>query len=435
MKNSLISITVMATAFICCACADNTDYKALYEGHVKELSSPKYNGRTDYKGGITAAADYIRGQVAAIGFESRDLNFTYPKNTIRGKIEFAVDGKPYVFCEDFVVKEFSTGKNATMDIYYLDDKYLANKETFQKHFEKGKFKNKFVAFDFALFKKNFGTTGIELSEGIEIYKDNLTQLAGKVGGLIFMNAERPVNFISRATYTLDFPVISVGPNFPKDAKQATVNMENEWIENYQGVNIAAFVEGKNKSAEHYIALAHYDHLGVIGGEIFTGANDNASGIGALLAMMQYYKKHKPETSILFLFLDGEEANLLGAKDYVQNPYMPLENVKFLINLDMVGDNGNNIFCEVGGGENAEKAYELFKKINAEKGYFTSVDARPFCDNSDHYYFGMAGVPCMYFTIEGDMYQYYHTPKDTYENFTSEKFDPLFGLMTDFLEQF
>ena len=126
---------------------------------------------------------------------------------------------------------------------------------------------------------------------------------------------------------------------------------------------------------------------------------------------------------------------MGAKDYVQNPYLPLDKIKFVINLDMVGDNGKNIICEIGGGEGGDAGYELFKKINTEKGYFTSVDSQEFSDNSDHYYFGINGVPCMYFTIEGDMYQHYHTPRDTYEHFSSEKFNDLFGLMTDFLREY
>ena len=368
--------------------------------------------------------------IEKIGFEWVDLPFSYPKNTMRGKVEFSVDGKEYVFTEDFIVKEFSTGKNATMEIYHLSDEYLKNKEKFYSHLCSGEFKDKFVAFNFPLFSAEFG------GEGIEVYKDNLSQLAGCVGGLIFKYASRPVNFISRAVYTLPFPVIGVGPDFPADAKQATVNLENEWIENHKAVNIASFVEGTKGGKEHFIVLAHYDHLGMIGqGNIFTGANDNASGVGACLAMMEYYKKNQPETSILFLFLDGEEANLLGAKDYVQNPYMPLKDVKFVINLDMVGDNGKNLICEVGGGQGGDAGYELFKKINAEKGYFTSVDSQPFSDNSDHYYFGINGVPCMYFTIEGDMYQYYHTPRDTYEHFSSEKFNDLFGIMTDFLREY
>ncbi len=425
--NLFIFFTLMSLSF---ACTQPTDYKQLYEGHVKELSDPKYYGRTDYNGGITAAADYIRNTIEEIGFEWTNLPFTYNKNTMRGKVEFSVDGKEYIFTEDFIVKEFSTGKHATMDIYHLDDEYLMDKDKFYSHLCSGEFKEKFVAFNFPLFSDKFG------GEGIELYKDNLTQLSGHVGGLIFKYASNPVNFISRAVYTLPFPVIGVGPEFPLDAKQATVNLENEWIENYNGVNVASFVEGKNGGDEHFIVLAHYDHLGMIGqGNIFTGANDNASGVGALLAMMQYYKTHQPETSILFLFLDGEEANLLGAKDYVQNPYKPLKDVKFVINLDMVGDNGKNIICEVGGGEQGNAGYELFKKINGEKGYFTSVDQQPFTDNSDHYYFGINGVPCMYFTIEGDMYQYYHTPRDTYEHFSSEKFNDLFGLMLDFLKEF
>ena len=425
--NLAITLVVMISSF---ACNSNPDYKLLYEEHVKELSDPKYFGRTDYNGGIDAAANYIRNSIEKIGFEWVDLPFSYPKNTMRGKVEFSVDGKEYVFTEDFIVKEFSTGKNATMEIYHLSDEYLKNKEKFYSHLCSGEFKDKFVAFNFPLFSAEFG------GEGIEVYKDNLSQLAGCVGGLIFKYASRPVNFISRAVYTLPFPVIGVGPDFPADAKQATVNLENEWIENHKAVNIASFVEGTKGGKEHFIVLAHYDHLGMIGqGNIFTGANDNASGVGACLAMMEYYKKNQPETSILFLFLDGEEANLLGAKDYVQHPHMPLEDIRFVINLDMVGDNGKNLICEVGGGQGGDAGYELFKKINAEKGYFTSVDSQPFSDNSDHYYFGINGVPCMYFTIEGDMYQYYHTPRDTYEHFSSEKFNDLFGIMTDFLREY
>ena len=424
--------TLSIAAVVCfaaSACSDRTDYKALYEGHVKELSDPKYYGRTDYNDGITASAQYIKDCIASMGFAAEDLDFTYPKNTMRGEIKFAVDGKECVYTEEFMVKEFSPAADLSMGIYHLPDEYLAHKEKFYAHLNSGRFADKFVAFDFALFSENFS------GEGVELYKDNLTQLGGKVGGLIFVYDKRPVQFISRAVYTLPFPVVAVGPKFSKEAKEAKLKLDAEFIEEYKAVNIASFIEGSNKSDEHIIFLAHYDHLGVIGeGNIFTGANDNASGVGTLLALMEYYSKHQPEQSLLFLFLDGEEANLLGAKDYVANPYLPLDKIKFVINLDMVGDDGTNLICEVGG-KGGEEGLELFKKINAEKGYFTSIDPEPFTDNSDHYYFGINGVPCMYFTIEGSKYQYYHTPKDTYENFTSERFEPLFNLMRDFVKKF
>ena len=424
--------TLSIAAVVCfaaSACSDKTDYKALYEGHVKELSDPKYYGRTDYNDGITASAQYIKDCIASMGFAAEDLNFTYPKNTMRGDIKFSVDGKECVYTEEFMVKEFSPAANLSMDIYHLPDEYLTDKDKFYKHLNSGKFADKFVAFDFALFSENFS------GDGVELYKDNLSQLGGKVGGLIFVYNSRPVQFISRAVYTLPFPVVAVGPWFGKEAKEATLKLDAEFIEDYKAVNIASFIEGQTKSDEHIIFLAHYDHLGVVGqGNIFTGANDNASGVGVLLSLMEYYSKHKPEQSLLFLFLDGEEANLLGAKDYVAHPFLPLDKIKFVVNLDMVGDDGTNLICEVGG-NGGEAGLELFKKINAEKGYFTSIDPEPFTDNSDHYYFGIAGVPCMYFTIEGSKYQYYHTPQDTYANFTSERFIPLFSLMRDFVREF
>ena len=88
-----------------------------------------------------------------------------------------------------------------------------------------------------------------------MYKDNLTQLGGKVGGLIFVYDKRPVQFISRAVYTLPFPVVAVGPWFGKEAKSATLKLDAEFIEDYKAVNIASFIEGKTKSDEHIIFLA------------------------------------------------------------------------------------------------------------------------------------------------------------------------------------
>lgn len=428
--NLLQKVSVIAAlCAVLVSCNNKTDYKTLYEGHVKELSDPKYAGRTDYNDGITSAAQYIKENISRMGCKAEELQFTYPKNTMRGKIGFWVDGREYIYAEEFMVKEFSPATNCTMEIYHLPDEYLLDKEKFYKHLNSGKYANKFVAFDFSLFSQNFS------GEGVELYKDNLSQLEGKVGGLIFKYKSRPVQFISRAVYTLPFAVVATGPCFTTDAKEATLQLDAQFIENYNAVNLASFIKGKNGSDSHILFMAHYDHLGMIGnGNIFTGANDNASGTAALLALMEYYSKNQPEKSLLFLFLDGEEANLLGAKDYVANPYMPLDKIEFAINLDMVGDDGTNLICEIGG-NNGEAGLELFKKINTEKSYFTSIDPEPFTDNSDHYYFGINGVPCMYFTIEGSKYQYYHTPKDTYENFTSERFDPLFSLMRDFVKEF
>lgn len=427
MKKLCLPILIM---LLVSACGPNVEhYKGMYEGYVKELSDgEKYFGRTDYNGGNVKAAEFISAEIQKLGLEVIKQGFTYPKNTMHGALSFSVDGKEYAFYKDYVVKEFSSAKNATMDIYYLPDEYLTSKkDQFYKHLNSGKFQNSFVAFDFALFSKNFGGAGIEL------YRDNLVQL-DKVGGVIFLNDSRPVSFVARAGYTTPFPVVSVGPEFPKDAKTATINLETEFLNSYTATNLLTYVKGEDGDFDdYYLFMAHYDHLGCIGeGNIFSGANDNASGTSFLLTLMNYYKKHKPEKSIVFLFLDAEEANLLGAYHYADNPIIPLNEIEFAFNLDMVGDSAPYLVTEMS--KEAFEDYIELQEINKRKNYFTEIKTQPLADNSDHYAFAVKGVPVMYFAIKGEVYPKYHTPEDTYENFRSDKFPNLFGLFTDFIEE-
>ncbi len=411
------------------SCSPSVDkYKIMYQGYVKELSdSAKYYGRTDYMGGNVKAADFIAQEIKKLGLEVMEQDFTYPKNTMHGTLSFSVDGKEYAFCKEFVVKEFSSGKNATMDIYYLPDEYLTTKkDQFYSHLNSGEFQNSFVAFSFSKFSANFGGPGIEL------YRDNLVQL-DKVGGIIFIYDSTPVSFVARANYTTPFPVVCVGPQFPKNASKATINLENKFLDSYNGKNLITYIKGReNDFDDYYMFMAHYDHLGCIGeGNIFSGANDNSSGTAFLLTLMNYYKKHRPENSIVFLFLDAEEANLLGAYHYADNPLIPLDEIEFAFNLDMVGDNAPVLTTEVSSA--AFEDYIQMQELNKRKKYFTEIKSRPLADNSDHYAFAVKGVPVMYFSIKGEVYPKYHTPEDTYENFRSDKFPDLFGLFTNYIK--
>ena len=75
----------------------------------------------------------------------------------------------------------------------------------------------------------------------------------------------------------------------------------------QGANVYGVITG-SKQPENYIVIsAHYDHVGVIKGEIYNGADDDASGTAALFAIAAHFKKHRPETSLLFVAFDAEEA--------------------------------------------------------------------------------------------------------------------------------
>jgi Zn-dependent M28 family amino/carboxypeptidase len=166
-----------------------------------------------------------------------------------------------------------------------------------------------------------------------------------------------------------------------------------------------------------------------------GANDNASGTAAVLTLAQYYSQpeNRPELDMVFLWVGGEEANLLGSRYYVENPLFPLENIKYLINLDMIGDTPDMLYHE--GGPEADKGLELFMEINKAHGYFPNPHRGELVDNSDHYYFAKAGVPAMYFESKGEFYKYYHSPADNLEHFTSESYNRIFEMVKEFIQRY
>ena len=102
-----------------------------------------------------------------------------------------------------------------------------------------------------------------------------------------------------------------------------------------GVNLLGMVRGTEHPGRYVIVSAHYDHLGVRGGDVFNGADDNASGAAALLAIAAWTRAHRPRNSLLFAWFDGEESGLLGAKAFLDRPPVPIADVEADVNLDMV----------------------------------------------------------------------------------------------------
>ena len=426
----LIHFLMIAWAFTSCSNAlSDLHY---YESHVKALSSTSFAGRSDYQGGNAKAADYLHQEIQQLGQTAVDLPFTYNKNTMHGAVAFEVDGKPYTYIKDFIVKEFSTGKTDSLAIYYLPEAYYTP-EAFGPYLNSGAFAHSFVVLDYDLFRaKMDGPHPGIYAENTETYLENFGPLTN-VGGVIFVYKEMPRPFVSKAHYTVPFPVIGVGPDFPKDAKQAYVQLETSFLTGHKATNIATLLPGTESGDSCLVLMAHYDHLGMIGqGTIFPGANDNASGVAMLLTLMRHYAQHPSKQTLLFLFLDGEEGNLLGAYDYVHHPWKPLEDIKCAINLDMIGDDSEYLIYEMG--SHAEPYLSMFLKLNATQKGFTGLQPEPLSDNSDHFFFATHQVPVLYFTIEGSKYVYYHTPEDTFAHTSSVRFESLYNLLTGFIDQ-
>ncbi|CAN5769984.1 hypothetical protein BH23GEM9_BH23GEM9_22110 [soil metagenome] len=87
----------------------------------------------------------------------------------------------------------------------------------------------------------------------------------------------------------------------------------------QGVNMIGFVRGSARPDRHIVITAHYDHLGIRDGEIFPGADDNASGTAGLIALADYFVRNPPRHSMVFVAFDAEEGGLQGARAFVANP--------------------------------------------------------------------------------------------------------------------
>ena len=116
----------------------------------------------------------------------------------------------------------------------------------------------------------------------------------------------------------------------------------------------------------------------------------------------------------FIAFSGEDANLWGSEWYAEHPLVPLSQIRYLFNLDMIGDNNPAQYCEVS--PEGERGYKLFEQINKEKGYFKAFDRGELAGNSDHWPFAQRNVPCIFLeNKEGDAFKYYHTIYDTWES--------------------
>ncbi len=394
---------------------------AHYKQVVKELSSAKYQGRGYAYGGANKAGKYLAKEYKNAGVDEIMLQpFTIDINTFPGKMEMSVDGRKLIPGVEFSMREYSPGVRGTYKLYYVDTNNY-NAEKMFADLAKPEYKDCFVVCDFFFsyrhyqdFKKIWGKEGCTNAGMIQTW-DPLLKFYKAYGEKI-----------------MGKPVIWTTSDFPKDAQSITVNIENKFLKDYELFNVIAKVEGKRHDS-CFVFTAHYDHLGNLGKKVFyAGANDNASGNAAIVTLAAYYAQNRPEFDMYFISFSGEDANLRGSEWFVAHPIVPLEQIKFLINIDMIGDNNPVQYLET----NSDRGFATFDKINSEKKYFKDLNRGELAGNSDHYPFTEKGVPSILFeNEEGDAFKYYHTPFDTYENALFDTYEPLFQLVRDFVEKY
>lgn len=184
-------------------------------------------------------------------------------------------------------------------------------------------------------------------------------------------------------------------------------------------NVLAYIPGK-RSDEYVIVGAHFDHLGVdetlADDKIYNGADDNASGVSAVLQIARAFalSGEKPLRNVIFAFWDGEEKGLLGSKHFVQHcPF--LKQIKGYLNFDMIGRNNKPeqpqhvVYFYTA----AHPAFsEWLKRDITRYGLQLQPDYRPW-DNpvggSDNASFARSGIPVIWYHTDG--HPDYHQPSD------------------------
>ncbi len=209
-------------------------------------------------------------------------------------------------------------------------------------------------------------------------------------------------------------------NIPKDFFKGSSNADSE--------NVVAFIEGSRHPNQYVIVSAHYDHLGNKYGEIFYGADDNASGTSAVLEIAEAFKEatlagHRPKRSIVFLNLTGEEEGLYGSKYYTSQPIFPLENTVANLNIDMIGrvdeahKNDTNFVYLIGSDKLStelhnvsETANATYTHLNLDYTYNDENDPNRFYYRSDHYNFAKHNIPIIFYF--NGVHDDYHQSTDT-----------------------
>ena len=108
-----------------------------------------------------------------------------------------------------------------------------------------------------------------------------------------------------------------------------------------GHNVIGIIKGSRYPDSYLVITAHYDHLGTRNGNIYFGADDNASGTANLLALAQYFTQNPPQHSLILVAFDAEEKGLLGSRYFVDNLPVPQSQILMNLNMDMVSRNDNN----------------------------------------------------------------------------------------------
>jgi hypothetical protein len=187
-----------------------------------------------------------------------------------------------------------------------------------------------------------------------------------------------------------------------------------------GGNVISMIKGKSDKV--IVITGHHDHLGIRNGKIYNGADDDASGTAAVIAIAEYFKGKNPNHTLVFATVDAEEAGMNGSAYLVKNFPLGKENIVLNINMDMISRNDKNELYACGLFHYPKLKAPLTKvksSITLMSGHDDPNDKKldNWTNSSDHRSFHKEKIPFIYFGVED--HKDYHKDTDNFENVDQE----------------
>ena len=388
---------------------------------LNDLCSDEMMGRGYVRFGHVKAAKYIQEYYKSIQLKQFKKGtylqpFKIKANTFPNDLNVSIDGKPLNEGVDYILDPSSGTAKGKFGLIKVDQKNLMD---FLDEVSLSKIKNfegKVLVLN-ALNSNNPDTLSIfnELKIGLSM-----------ICPIIWVNNEKFTWSISREV--AEFPILELKDSLIWDADSVYLDVENVFLRDIVTHNVIGSISGLKKKS--IIISAHYDHLGMMGKALFPGANDNASGVAMLLSLANYFSDKSPKYNLVFIAFGAEEAGILGSKYYVENPLFPLDDIKFVLNLDIMGTGDEGI--TVVNGLLHKKQFKQLTSINKKQEYLSKIKIRGRAANSDHYWFSQLGIPSFFIYTMGGI-KAYHDVYDRSETLPMSEFNDLFHLLIDFIE--
>lgn len=427
-------------------CAQDAGRLAVIErakGIVDTLSAPYFGGRGYDDQADSLAARYIEEQFEEAGleplFDGYQQSFPLQANVFEGEPMLAINGVPLRPGLDMLplpnsptdtLIDVRTVVNLQNDFFLpagenlLPSQYAAPPIDDTRHLYEGAVVYLEDAIPDSL--RNDGTIPQELFS-----RPIRTEIVALMGArAVLFLADAPLAY-GGGPVPLSIPAFLVDTgSWPERPYRVDLAVNTRRKVHVTSTNVGAFQRGALHPDRLILVTGHYDHLGRLGPDVFfPGANDNASGIALLIELARYFRDHPPAYSIAYVAFSGEEQGLIGSRFFVEHAPIPLDEIAFLINLDMVAS-GEQGLVAVGGSDYVPE-FELLAALN-DSLQLGPLSRRSNAPNSDHYFFLERGVPGFFlYTNKGT--QPYHHVRDVPQTLDWDEFEDTYLLTRAFLQ--